>query len=131
MEWKAKEKMEKLKALEKMQYGLLEDLGDGEFKALRGLRSLSPDHEGRVFGLPRKSNLQDAIEQKLIKDGFLGSDKNYEFKINAKELKINGKKQDDQSYNQFKSIVEDYTGIELEDGAVISFSGNLEDNDRK
>jgi len=131
MEWKAKEKMEKLKALEKMQYGLLEDLGDGEFKALRGLRSLSPDHEGRVFGLTRKSNLQDAIEQKLIKDGFLGSDKNYEFKITAKELKINGKKQDDQSYNQFKSIVEDYTGIELEDGAVISFSGTLEDNDRK
>jgi len=131
MEWKVKEQMQKLKSLEKMQHGLMEKLGDGEFKSLRGLRSLSPDQDGAVFGLSRKSNLQEAIEQKLVKDGFLGSAKNYEFKISAKELKINGKKQDDKSYNQFKSIVEDYTGIELEDGAMISFSGTLKDADRK
>lgn len=128
-EWKAKEQMEKLKSLEKMQHGLLEELGADEFKALGHLRSLSPDHEGFGFGFKRKSNLQDAIEQKLVKDGFLGSEKSYEFKISAKELKINGKKQDDKSYNQFKSIIEEYTGIELEDGAMISFSGTLEDND--
>lgn len=128
-EWKAKEQMEKLKSLEKMQHGLMEELGADEFKALRHLRSLAPDHEGAGFGLNRKSKLQDVIEQKLVRDGYLGSQKNYEFKISAKELRINGKKQDEKSYNQFKSIIEDHTGIELEDGAMISFSGTLEDND--
>lgn len=131
LEWKAKEQAEKMKSLEKMQKGWMEDLKGNQFRALEHLRSLAPGQEDGLLRLGHKSTLQDAIERKLVRDGFLGSSKNYEFKITAKELRINGKKQDEQSFNQFKDIVEDYTGIDLKDGAMISFSGTIDSADRK
>jgi len=127
IEWKTKDQIEKLNSLEKMQKSLMED----EFKALEHLKKISPDHDGVLFRLGHKSNLQGAIEQKLIQDGFLGSAKKYEFKITGKELRINGKKQDDKSFNQFKALAEDFTGIDLNEGAMILFSGTIGDDNRK
>jgi len=81
---------------------------------------------GKVFSLGRKNNLQQAIERQLDQDNLVEKSKSYEFKITSKDLRINGKKQDAQRFKQFKALVEDHTGIELEEGSVIQFSGSLD-----
>lgn len=127
LDLKNKAEEEHLKSIQKRHKDISDD---DEIKYIQKIRTPKAGFGGNLYALGQKSNLQEAIEEKLSRDGYLGTAKTYQFNITGKELKINGKKQDDQSYKQFKSIIKDYTGIDLEDGAMISFSGTLETKDR-
>ena len=70
-----------------------------------------------------KNNLNQAIQNKIIKDGIVKEGETYDFKIDDNSLKINGKKQNETSYNEFKSLIKDYTGIEMKNNSFFSFNG--------
>lgn len=116
---------EKLRMSEQQLKELMEDMGHG-FKGIPGFEWKESMPMGKAYSLNRKNNLQQAIERKLDQENLVEKGKSYEFKITSKDLRINGKKQDAQRYKQFKSLVEDHTGIELEEGSVIQFSGSLD-----
>ncbi|HNR09075.1 MAG TPA: M56 family metallopeptidase [Saprospiraceae bacterium] len=120
------EMREKLRMSEEQLKELMEDMGHG-FREIPDFEWEEPlRRSGKVFSLGRKNNLQQAVERQLDRDNLVEKGKSYEFKITSKDLRINGKKQDAQRYKQFKSLVEEHTGIELEEGSVIQFSGSLD-----
>lgn len=69
------------------------------------------------------NNLNQAIQNKIIKDGIVKEGESYDFKIDDSSLKINGKKQSEAAYSEFKSLIKEYTGIEMKDKANFSFNG--------
>ena len=57
--------------------------------------------------------LINRIESELLKDGLIESSNKYSLELNKKELKINGKKQEDQTWLKYKNIYEDSTGSKM------------------
>ena len=79
--------------------------------------------DDRMHWAKGKNNLNQAIQNKIIKEGIVKEGETYDFKIDDTSLKINGKKQNESSYNEFKSLIKEYTGIDIKDKSFFSFNG--------
>ena len=92
----------------------------------------NPFKNQKLPNVPRRSNpyhrnkaksMNDIITDQLLNDGYIKYiDEKYKFEINEKFLKINGKKQDKAIYDKYKKIIEDNTGVELEDEFDFKFT---------
>jgi len=109
------------------QNGMNPGIGKHFEEMLRGNKSVTPRFNNR----PNENNetegkfksLKEIIRDQLLDDGFISDfDDSYKFDINEKKLKINGKKQDDDTFEKYKKVIEDNTGIELEDNFEYKFS---------
>ncbi|MBK7609083.1 MAG: M56 family metallopeptidase [Saprospiraceae bacterium] len=100
--------------LDKMQWKLADDMDARKFFK-----------DGQGFNLlSGKGKLDQIIQDKLVDDHIIKSGDKYEFKINEKDLRINGKKQDQKTYNEFKALIEEKTGFELKENTSFTFSGS-------
>ena len=70
-------------------------------------------------------SLKKIIRDQLLSDGFLDDiDGSFKFELNEKRLKINGKKQAKDIYNRYKKLIEDNSGLELEDDFEYKFKNS-------
>ncbi len=59
--------------------------------------------------------LKEIVRDQLINDGFIKDfNDSYKFKINEKNLKINGNKQPENIYDRYKKLIEDNSGLDLD-----------------
>lgn len=57
----------------------------------------------------------DAAKSELVKDGFIKStDEEFEFELNANEMKVNGEKVSDELHSKYKEMYKEYFNKELE-----------------
>lgn len=74
---------------------------------------------------PAPKTLNEIITEKLLIDGIISDiDQNYRFDIDEKELRINGKKQEQALYEKYKKLIEENIGVELEDEFSFNFNNN-------
>lgn len=100
--------------LDKMQWKLAEDMHGRKFFK-----------DGEEFNLlSGKGKLDQIIQNKLVDDHIIKPVDKYEFKINEKDLRINGKKQDKKTYDEYKALIEEKTGFELKENTSFTFSGS-------
>ena len=71
-----------------------------------------------------KGKLDHIIQEHLVDDGIIQSGAPYLFMINEKEMKVNGKKQNQKTYETYKSLIEEATGIEMKANTNFQFSGS-------
>lgn len=70
-------------------------------------------------------SLNEIIRDNLLNDGFISDiDQKYKVEIDEKGLKIDGKKQDKRVFEKYKKVIEDNTGVELEDEFSFNFNNN-------
>ncbi|MEP7323559.1 MAG: M56 family metallopeptidase [Saprospiraceae bacterium] len=94
-------------------------LKEGEWRD----RKLFKDREG--FNLwSGKGKLDQIIQEHLVDDQIIKDGEKYEFSINEREMKVNGKKQDQKTYAEYKELIEDATGIEMKANTNFQFSGS-------
>jgi len=113
-----------------------EELRESLRDAQRHFESFSGDHErlgkwfenelgnvriSRAFSEDcgsRSTDIKERIEAELLEDQLISSTDNYSFRLNSKNLKIDGRKMAANIYLKYKSIYEKYTGSELKKGNV-------------
>ena len=114
-EWDDDDQIMRLKELKERDHKI--------FKDEWGDRKFFKDGEGFNL-LSGKGKLDQIIQEHLVDDHIIKPGEKYEFKISNLELKVNGKKQSDKFYKEYKSIVEDATGIEMKGNTNFVFSGS-------
>ncbi|HHH52324.1 MAG TPA: hypothetical protein ENK91_01580 [Bacteroidetes bacterium] len=98
--------------MERMQRGFQTD---PNFDLEPGLPKIKPHSKTK--------SMKQIITAHLLDDGFIDDvEDNYKFELNQKWLKINGKKQSKELYEKYKKIIEDNTGVELEDEFDFKFN---------
>ncbi len=70
-------------------------------------------------------SLKEIIRDQLLSDGFIDDiNDSFKFNLNEKRLKINGKKQAEDIYDKYKKLIEDNSGLELEDDFEYKFKNS-------
>ncbi len=90
-------------------------------------RSGGGDAELKAF---RNGKLDQIIQGELMHDRLVSVGDSYEFKITAKELKVNGKKQDAVTHRRYKALVEDHTGIPIGEKTIIEYKTSGKTNNK-
>ena len=69
--------------------------------------------------------MKEIIRDQLLSDGFIDDiNDSFKFNLNEKRLKINGKKQAEDIYDKYKKLIEDNSGLELEDDFEYKFKNS-------
>ncbi|MEP7266769.1 MAG: M56 family metallopeptidase [Saprospiraceae bacterium] len=102
------------------QKRLHEKLFDNNFEGLG--ENWKSDKAQKWMG--SKKNLSTYIQESLLKDKLIKGGENYEFKIDDKGLRVNGKKQSDALYNDYKKLIEEQTGFDMDKNSSFMFSGS-------
>ena len=75
---------------------------------------ISPNEKRGYTPEKKFKSLKEIIRDQLLNDGFINDiDDSFNFDINEKKLKINGKKQSGDIYEKYKKVIEDNSGLEL------------------
>ncbi|MEZ4907586.1 MAG: hypothetical protein R2771_08115 [Saprospiraceae bacterium] len=105
--------------------GNMSDLIDEMFKNYNFDTQEIPGWNGNKNNLNNNApkTLNEIIKENLLNDGFITDiDQKYQCEITNKGLKIDGKKQDKRVFEKYKKIIEDNTGVELDDDFSFNFN---------
>lgn len=83
------------------------------------------DEFGEELGLPREPvNMNDLVKDQLTEEHIISKGEKFNFKISARELRVNGKKQSDEVFNRYKKMIKDRTGMDVKGGTILELEGN-------
>lgn len=72
----------------------------------------------------RQKAMQERLKSELLRDGLISDPNNFSLKINAKELKVNKKKQSEEMRRKYEEIIKSNAGMKL-DGDDWNFNFNF------
>lgn len=72
----------------------------------------------------RQKAMQERLKSELLRDGLISDPNNFSLKINAKELKVNKKKQSEEMRRKYEEIIKNNAGMKL-DGDDWNFNFNF------